>query len=126
MILFVVEISDAGMPVPEQAGPQDVISVGAPPPPAVTENEIRLKYVDDHTQGEVVKLKAALNLHSNQNGPRDFMDRHGHMLPAENSNVQTRLNDIKQYADIHKLKLNKSKTKIMPFNFSTKYAFSPD
>ena len=53
------------------------------------------------------------------------MDRHGHMLPAENSNVQTQLNDIKQYADIHKLKLNKSKTKIMPFNFSTKYAFFP-
>ena len=40
MIVFVVEISDAGMPVPEQAGPQGLISVGSPPP-AVTETEIR-------------------------------------------------------------------------------------
>ena len=67
----------------------------------------------------------ALNLHSNQNVPRDFMDRHGHILPAENSNVQKRLNDIKHYVDIHKLKFNKSKTNIRPFNFSTKYAFFP-
>ena len=36
-----------------------------------------------------------------------------------------RLNQIKEYADVHKLKINETKTKIMSFNFSTKYDFQP-
>ena len=124
MILFVIELSDAGMPVPPQAGSQDVISV-QDPLPSVTENEVRLKYIDDHTQGEVIKLKSALKLNADMNGPRDYLDRHGHVLPLENSLVQTRLNDIQEYARIHQLKINRSKTKIMSFNFSTKYSFLP-
>ena len=125
IILFIVELSDAGMPVPAQMGDNDLISVPSPLP-TETENEIRLKYVDDQTQGEVIQLNSALNLNGDKSGPQPYHNRHGHVLPTENSRIQTRLNQIEEYANIHKLKINETKTKIMAFNFSTKYDFLPE
>ena len=65
MILFLVELSDAGMPVPTQ----DDMSVPFPLP-CVTNNEIRVKYIDDQTQGEVVELTSPLDRNAEQAGPR--------------------------------------------------------
>ena len=124
ILLFIIELSDAGMPVPAQPDVSDVISVSSPSP-AVTEDEIRLKYVDDQTQGTVVYLKTDLDLLSEQAGPRLYHDRHGHVLPPDRSVLQTRLNDIQEYATVHKLKINEGKTKIMSFNFSNKFDFLP-
>ena len=120
IILFIVELSDAGMPVPQQTSTNDVISLPFPTPTA-TENEIRLKYIDDQSQGEVVNLETALDLHSKQNGPRVYHDRHGHILPQQHSLLQRRLNDINEYTKIHKLKINEEKPKIM----SIKFDFQP-
>ena len=38
---------------------------------------------------------------------------------------QSRLNSIEQYANLHQLKINKKKTKLMPINFTRKYDFLP-
>ena len=127
MVFFCVELSDAGMPVPSQPvtpGIIDVKSVSSPLP-AVTENEIRVKYVDDQTQGEVVRLDRDLELHSDAAGPRLYHDRHGHKLPPGNSLLQKRLNQIQEYTEVHQLKINEDKTKVMSFNFCTKYDFMP-
>ena len=115
------------MDVPVQAiapGTNDVISLESPLP-AITKDEIRLKYVDDQTQGEVVRLDTGLELNSEVKGPRLYHDRHGHVLPPESSQLQNRLNQIKEYSEIHQLKINESKTKVMTFNFSNKYDFLP-
>ena len=77
------------------------------------------------TQGEVIELKSALNINEDKSGPQPYHNRHGHVLPAQNSLIQARLNQIQEYADIHKLKINEEKTKIMAFNFSNKYDFLP-
>ena len=98
-IMFIVELSDAGMPVPEQMerpGTYDVISLDSPMP-AVTQREVRLKYVDDQTQGEVLRLDRVLDLNADTSGPRLYKDRHGHVLPTHRSILQTRLNEIHQY-----------------------------
>ena len=127
IIFFIVELSDAGMPVPAQPAPDgtnDVISVESPLP-SISEKEIRVKYVDDQSQGEVVRLDTDLVLNAEEAGPRQRRDRHGHQLPPERSLLQTRLNQIEEYSQIHKLKINKDKTKVMAFNFSTKYDFMP-
>ena len=71
MLLFIIELSDAGMTVPSQPGGLDMVSLPIPEP-SITQDEIRLKYVDDQTQGEVLYLKSALDFHSEQNGPRLF------------------------------------------------------
>ena len=127
IILFIIELSDAGMPVPQQPTTKDVIDVKSMelPLPSITENEIRLKYIDDQTQGEVVQLKTALNLLEDQTGPRLYHDRHGHVLPPERSLLQTRLNQIDEYSKLHQLEINENKTKVMSFNFSNKFDFQP-
>ena len=84
-----------------------------------------MKYIDDQTQGEVVELTTALDLNAEQAGPRLYHDRHGHVLPPHRSVLQTRLNDINDYAKVHQLKVNHEKTKILPFNFSRKFDFLP-
>ena len=86
ILLFIVELSDAGMDIPQQ--PQripnivDVYSLPQPQP-AVTQSECRLKYIDDQTQAEIIHLKAALQLSKNSDGPRDYHARHGHVRPPE-------------------------------------------
>ena len=87
--------------------------------------ECRLKYIDDQTHAEVIDLKKSLLMTAKINGPREFHDRHGHILPPENSKLQNRLNDIGQYAEIHQLKINEKKTKVMAFNFTKKFDFQP-
>jgi hypothetical protein len=46
-------------------------------------------------------------------------------LPPDKSKVQERLNELEQYVTVHDMKLNTTKTKIIPFNFSRKYDFVP-
>ena len=57
-------------------------------------------------------------------GPRDYHDRHG-LVNSPSSLLQKRLNDIEVHSNIHQMKINKEKTKIIPFNFSRKYDFIP-
>ena len=83
ILLFIVELSDAGMAVPSQPiqidNVTDINSLPQPSP-AVTSDECRLKYVDDQTHGEVLRLDTDLQLNGNIDGPRNFHDRHGHLL----------------------------------------------
>ena len=98
MLIFIIELSDAGMPVPPQitsSGTADVISRDSPLS-AVSDTEIRLKYIDDQTQGEVLRLDTVLDLNYEKSGPRLYNDRHGHVLPPEKTHLQTRLNEINQ------------------------------
>ena len=95
------------------------------PSPTVTSEECRLKYVDDQTQGVVLRLDTDLQLNQNAHGPRNYHDRHGHLLHPEINGLQKRLNDISDYAKIYDLKLNEKKTKIMSFNFTRNYDFEP-
>ena len=72
-----------------------------------------------------MRLKDGLELNAERTGPRLFHDRHGHILPSEQSALQTRLNQIQQYSELHQLKINREKTKVMAFNFSRKFDFMP-
>ena len=63
ILCFLVEISDAGMDVPvqpvQQKNVDDVISLEEPQP-AVTNIEVRQKYIDDQVQGEIINLKIGI------------------------------------------------------------------
>ena len=89
--MFIVAISDAGMEIPEQTGDEkDIISVPRPEE-AVTEYEVRQKYIDDQIQGEIFKLKDVLQpSEDGLIGPRTFHDRHG-LVNNPNSKLQNRL-----------------------------------
>ena len=127
ILSFVVEISDAGMAVPDQPtlhpGIDDVRSVDHPEA-ALTESEVRQKYIDDQVQGEIINLDEALIPSPSLIGPRIFHDRNG-LVNCPETNLQKRLGAIEVHSEIHQMEINVKKTKIMPFNFTKKHDFVP-
>ena len=67
LLMFLVEVNDAGMdpppPLPQPVQQGDVACVPAPPPPAMTDDELRIKYVDDLTMAEIVYYPLRSRLH---------------------------------------------------------------
>ena len=47
------------------------------------------------------------------------------VLPPENSILQHKLKDIQDFTENNMMLINKKKTMVMPFNFTTKYDFIP-
>ena len=129
VLLYLVYVSDIGMDlieIPVTSGDAvDIPSVPHPPPAAVTDQEVRLKFVDDLSLAECVRLDTQLRPKNDQNGPRTYHDRNGLFLPLECSTLQHRLDDLEKSAHMHDMKLNIAKTKVMPFNFTRKYDFVP-
>ena len=81
-------------------------------------NEIHLKYVDDLTVGEAIKMKEMLvdvPLDARPQ-PDPFHARTGHALQPEKSRVYKQLNQVSEYADLNGMQLNYKKTKLMLFN----------
>ena len=101
------------------------MSHAAPPPPAMTDDELRIKYVDDLTMAEVVDLRDLIQSEE-LIGPRNLYDMNKLLLPPEKSRLQERLSDLEAYVDAHDMKLNTKKTKIIPFNFSINRDFEPN
>ena len=128
LLMFLVEVNDAGMdpppPLLEPVEDGDVASVPAPPPAALSEEELRIKYVDDLSLAEVVDLQKLTHAEEII-GPRNFHDRNALVLPSDKSKLQERLKDLETYVANHDMKLNTKKTKIIPFNFSRKNDFEP-
>ena len=118
-----MDIPDSNPPTP---GTIDLPSVPFPPDPAVTDLEARLKFVDDLSLAESVRLDTQLVPDtSGLVGPRTYHDRFGLFLPKEKCLLQRRLDDISESAVEHDMKLNFKKSKIIPFNFTRKYDFQP-
>ena len=105
VLLYLVYVSDIGM---------DLSSVQYPPPPAVSGQEVRLKFVDDLSLADSVRLDTQLH-----------HDHSGYYLPASESLLQRRLAEISNAADAHDMKINLDKTKVIAFNFTRKYRFEP-
>ena len=61
VLLYLVYVSDIGMDTPNtpktSAGALDLPSVAFPPPQPISEQEARLKYVDDLSLAESVRLE---------------------------------------------------------------------
>ena len=102
----------------------DISSVPYPPPDAVTDKEVRLKFVDDLSLAECIRLDTELCTKNDLMGPRTYHDRNGLFLPKECSSLQHRLDELAESVQIHDMKLNIAKTKVMPFNFTRKYDFA--
>ena len=76
-------------------------------------NELHLKYVDDLALLEAIDMSNQLH-HSPVEAriqPDTFHERTGHQLLAKDSKVYENLKNTEEYAEIHKMKINYTKTK---------------
>ena len=128
LLMFLVEANDAGMdpppPLPHPVHAGDVSCIPAPPPMAISEEELRIKYVDDLSLAETISLKD-LMVADQLIGPTTFHGRNGLEFPQDKSKLQKRLNELETYVQDHDMIINKSKTKIIPFIFSSCKDFVP-
>ena len=87
---------------------------------------MHLKYVDDLTIAESLKLKDVLSVENDLERPLRYHERFEQTLSSEMSQVQTQLNEIAEHAKLNKMKINIAKTKVMLFNPGKKFDFQPD
>ena len=87
--------------------------------------KIHMKWIDDLTVAESVHLKQKLVENPSPVQPFQYHERTGHILPQENSKIQSLLNQLVSYTEKHQMRLNHDKTKVILFNRATKSDFFP-
>ena len=86
------------------------------PPLAIDKTSVRLKYVDDLTLGTTINLKESLCHPIDGSGP---------ILPIGNNPLQKTMDELVSFSQEHLMKINREKTKIIPFNFTKTRQFTP-
>ena len=91
-------------------------------------NRIHLKYVDDLTIAETIKMKEQLGYSSPENRPLPdaYHARTGHHLSPEKSEVYKQLVKTSEYAKENEMQLNLKKTKLILFNPGRVRDFMPN
>ena len=86
-----------------------------------------LKYVDDLTVAEAIKLKTVLTNDDEEKleVPLTYHNRTNEILPPDESLVQKQLSEISKYVEENEMKVNIKKTKVMLFNTAKKHDFTP-
>ena len=124
LLLFLVLINDAGFS--DQANDTGDRLTSRKKVKAA--NLIHLKYVDDMTLAEAIKMKEKL-VHVPESVrplPDSFHARTGHTLPTTQCEISKKLVDTQKYADDNEMKINKEKTKLMLFNTCNNWDFMPN
>ena len=122
MFLFLILINEAGFKnIARDIGILATSSYRKRKP----KKELHAKFVDDLTVIESINPKNCLIENSNPIRPMQYRERTGHVLDVDSLNLQQTLNDLKDYADEHGMRINISKTKAMVFNGSKTQDFLP-
>ena len=87
---------------------------------------IHLKYVDDLTLAEAIKLKNLQKDVRQHDFPLNFHQRTGHRLPQNLFQTQDKVSEIIHFANENGMKINSAKSKVMLFNRSRKFDFMPE
>ena len=74
---------------------------------------------------EAINLKTSLKPMAPLIGPKNLHDLPGLYFPFDQSVLQHQLSDLATFTIKNKMKINHKKTKIIPFNFSKSYDFTP-
>ena len=124
MLLFLVLINSAGFAHEDRA-------IGSRVAKATNVRKaisnIHLKFVDDLTIAESLKLKDVLSVQEQElQRPLQYHERFEQTLDPVKSQVQVQLNELSKHADTNKMRINHSKTKVMLFNSAKKFDFQPN
>ena len=91
-----------------------------------TPTAMHAKYVDDLSILVALNLNDILVPNHDRILPSPFHGRTGHKLDSDRSQVYSQIHEVKEYANMHEMKLNYDKTKFILFNPSTSKDFVPE
>ena len=116
LLLFLVLINDIGFEDQEN----NVAEIITSKRNFRAANRIHMKYVDDLTVAEAIKLKNSVNFTpvTHRPQPDNYHARTGHSLKPELSHVFKQIKEVENYAVTNEMKINDKKTKFMLFNNS--------
>ena len=95
------------------------------PPPSITENSARLKYIDDMSMCQAVNLKDLESINWDIEMPLNYHDRTFHHLPQNKNKLQNDLMGVHKFCEIQKMMINEKKTQTVIFNTAIKRDFTP-
>ena len=86
-----------------------------------------VKYIDDASQTRSIKLRQALDPIdiSDRPKPLEFFEHTGYTLKSNTNELQSDLDNLKEFTDINRMIINQKKTLIMKFNFRKSLDFPP-
>ena len=86
-----------------------------------------VKYIDDASQARSIKLRQALDTIdiSERPKPLEFFEHTGYSLKKNTNELQTDLDNLKEFTDNNLMVINEKKTLIMKFNFRKSLDFPP-
>ena len=85
-----------------------------------------MKYVDDLSFMEALNLEKCLVPNLNPILPLSFHDRTNHILPNDNTKLQTHINSLVKFTADHEMQINEQKCKVMMFNSRKKFDATPN
>ena len=84
-------------------------------------------YLDDLSEAEAINLKKQLlKTANNKPYPLNYHDRTEHVFPTDNSSLQKQLCKVENFSVKNQMKINQSKSKVLIFNKSKSYDFTPE
>ena len=95
------------------------------PPPHITDNSARFKYIDDMSLCQSVNLKDLESRVEPIERPLNYRDRTMHYLPRDKNILQQNMNDVHKFCEIQKFVINERKTQTVVFNTAISKDFSP-
>ena len=84
----------------------------------------RYKYIDDLTTIEIISMASKIVSYDFHQHVASDIGTHNQYLPEKETKTQTVVNEINNWTNKQKMKLNASKTKYMLFNFTNNYQFN--
>ena len=86
-----------------------------------------VKYIDDASQACSIRLRQALDPIdiSDRPKPLEFFEHTGYTLKSNTNELQSDLDNLKEFTDINRMIINQKKTLIMKFNFRKSLDFPP-
>ena len=96
------------------------------PPPNITEDSARFKYIDDMTLCQAVNMSSLEQIDWDMERPLNYRDRTLHYLPNYKNKLQKTMNDIHKFCEIQKISINQNKTKTVVFSSAILKDFSPN
>ena len=87
--------------------------------------KIHLKFVDDLTLAKAFNIRDYVMPNPNPSRPLTYHDRTLHVVPSHSTPLQAELNSMVQYCETNKMRINSDKTKVVMFNTSRNYDFTP-
>ena len=96
------------------------------PPPSITDDSARFKYIDDLSMCQAVNLSDVIPIDGQIDRPLNFRDSTMHHLPNDKNQLQKQMDSIHKFCDIQNFRINEKKTQTVVFNTATSKDFSPN